>query len=145
MKRTKKTLGMLAGIIASLGLAVSASADMTEAALLTVAGGTTGHLYSDCNYNPIYAYGEVYSWHVGRVVCEARSYNNNELVLSTGDCTDGDWQRGSVRTSTTVYHTGPWVSFPNGDTSFAYATIRSRDNSSASCIDRLVLAIHGRV
>jgi len=131
---------MCAGFAALLGISATASAAMRETIVLYVMGGTDGHLYQDCNtWQTIYAFGEVYDYGVGRNICEARSERYGRWGWSNGDCSQGDWQRGSLRTAARLFYSGQWVA-PITNTSFPYGNIYSRDEGSSTCATRQFLA-----
>lgn len=107
MKKMKTKLIALAGVVAFLTLAASASATLREAALISAYNASPGDSIATCDYQPIYAYGANYVWSTGQVACAAWAYDNSTWYYNnSGDCSAGDFQRVSLRTNTTTYATG---------------------------------------
>ena len=134
MKRMKKKLVVLVGIVAFLAIGASASAELQEAAYLYGSGASSGDSFGECATNTnIYVIGISSIKHINQTVCTARSYNHRTWGYSTGgDCTQATVQRSTLRTDNTIYAYGD-LKQPTGQYSIARATVSAKINGSGSC------------
>ena len=108
MKRMKKTLVMMAGIIMLLGLGVSASADSMQG-LLYVGNGVTGRNVAECNYVPIYAFGQAWATFGAPAVCQVYAFKHAQWTVGTGNCDTAQFQTVVLRNSNDTIAWGTWV------------------------------------
>jgi len=99
---------MVVGIIALLGLGAGASADSMQG-LLYVGNGVYGKGVAECNYVPIYAYGQAWATFGGVAVCQVRADKHSVWTVGTGNCDTAQFQTVVLRNSNDTIAWGTWV------------------------------------